>query len=97
MSLNMTIELISGDHMGAEFICHVTKKSYTLRLQSAGYQGYVLEGDHNEEPLLWLSSTYKTKRSSLIAKCLEYFEADPKYHTGILVVGVTTTAEKRAD
>ena len=84
MSLDMTIELAPDDPMGALFICNVTDRQFLLSRESEGFTCFILF-EERDEPVLKLSTTHKTKRSTLIAKCLEYFEGQEDHQGGLVI------------
>lgn len=84
MSLDMTIELVPDDHMGAVFICNATNRQFLLSRESEGFTSFILF-EERDEPVLRLSSTFKTKRSALIAKCLDYFEGREEHQAGLII------------
>ncbi len=86
MSLDMTIELAPDDYMGAVFICNVTNKQFLLTRESEGFTSFILF-EERDEPVLRLSTTFKTKRSTLLAKCLEYFEGQEDHQGGLVIKG----------
>ena len=93
MSLDLTIELAPDDHMGALFICNVTGEQYLLSRESEGFNAFILFKDYGE-PVLRLPTTHKTKRSTLIAKCLDYFEGQEEHQTGLRIRGTIAKAER---
>ena len=86
MSLDMTIELAPDDYMGAVFICNVTNKQFLLTRESEGFTSFILF-EERDEPVLRLSTTFKTKRSTLLAKCLDYFEGREEHQAGLIIKG----------
>lgn len=84
--LQMRIELSSDSHMEAEFHCDVTGETFLLWRPVEGYSLMVLQ-DPQGEHVLNFSTTHKTKRSTLIAKCLDYFEKQPRHQTGLVIMG----------
>lgn len=86
MGLNLDIKLYSDDSSGATFECSVTGKIYQLTLASSeGYGEMILLDTDRAREVMRFQSNYKTKRSTLIAKCLEYFENNEDHHTGIVM------------
>lgn len=84
MGLNLDIKFYSDDNSGAKFECSVTGKTYLLTLESSeGYGDMILLDTDRDREVMRFKSNYKTKRSTLIAKCLEYFENNEDHHTGI--------------
>ena len=88
MALDLDIWLSQHDHNGADFICRVTGRKFYLSRQTGDYGSMVFYEDDCDNPILIFGNNYKSKRSTRIAKILDWFEEREEFHAGIVAVRV---------
>ena len=88
MALDLDIWLSKYDHNGANFICNVTSRKFYLGNEPGLYGGMVFYEDDVDNPIMRFGNNYKSKRSTRIAKILEWFEEREEFHGGIVAVRV---------
>ena len=94
MSLNLTVQI--DGYLSADFNCNVTGRSFILGNGpfDSGlvfYEVGASKGKKNlydyDIPLLTFGRNYKTKQSTIIAKCIQWFDDREEFHTGITIKG----------
>jgi hypothetical protein len=94
MSLNLDIQI--DGYFSASFKCDVTGRSFILGEGpfDSGLVFYEVGGGDVEKqlydydvPLLTFGRNYKTKQSTIIAKCIQWFDDREEFHTGIRIKG----------
>ena len=88
MALDLDIWLSQHDLNGADFICRVTGRKFYLGSQPGDYGSMVFYEDDCDDPIMIFGRNYKSKRSTRIAKILEWFEEREEFHGGIVATRV---------
>ena len=88
MALDMEIWLSKYDHNGANFTCNITGRKFYLGNEPGLYGGMVFYEDDVDSPIMRFGRNYKSKRSTRIAKILEWFEDREEFHGGLVAVRV---------
>ena len=86
MALDMEIWLSKYDHNGANFTCNVTGRKFYLGNEPGLYGGMVFYEDDVDVPIMIFGRNYKSKRSTRIAKILEWFGDREEFHGGLVAV-----------
>ena len=86
MALDIEIHLSQYDHNGADFICRITGRKFELGNEPGLYGGVVFYEDDVDDPIMRFGRNYKSKRSTRIAKILEWFEDREEFHGGLVAV-----------
>ena len=84
MALDLDIQLSRYDHNGAEFFCRVTGRKFYLGNEPGLYGSMVFYEDDVDNPIMRFGRNYKSKRSTRLAKILEWFEERKEFHTGLV-------------
>lgn len=94
MALNLTIQI--DGYFSADFKCNETGRKFILGDGSfdSGLVFYEVGGGDvekklydSEVPLLTFGRNYKTKQSTVIAKCIQWFDDREEFHGGIKIAG----------
>ena len=88
MALDIEIHLSQYDHNGADFICRITGRRFELGSQPGDYGSMVFYEDDVDDPIMIFGRNYKSKRSTRIAKILEWFEDREEFYGGLVAVRV---------
>jgi len=84
MALDLDIQLSRYDHNGAEFLCRVTGRKFYLGNEPGLYGSMVFYEDDVDNPIMRFGRNYKSKRSTRLAKILEWFEDREEFHAGLV-------------